>query len=80
MSASSAPAFSKRTCVPCEGGVPVIPPDQAADYLRSMPNWKLSDNGGAITRKINTGNFPKAVEMVSENDFIVAAKIDEIIS
>lgn len=104
-----------KKCVPCEGGVPTIPPDQAADYLKATPQWSLDDEGKAIFRKINCKHFVAAMELLnrvaelaeseqhhpdlhltgyrkvrieltthaigglSENDFIVAAKIDELL-
>jgi 4a-hydroxytetrahydrobiopterin dehydratase len=105
-----------KKCVPCEGGVPTITPDQAAEYLKATPQWSLDETGKAIYRKIHCKHFVEAMSVLnrvaevaekeqhhpdlhltgyrkvridltthaidglSENDFIVAAKIDEVIS
>lgn len=105
---------SKR-CVACEGGVPKIDREQAAGMMSAIEQWSLADDGGMISRKINAGNFVKAVACIekiaavaeeeqhhpdlhltgyrhlridvtthaigglSENDFILAAKIDGVL-
>lgn len=104
-----------KKCVPCEGGVPVIDGNQAGQMMSAIAQWSLDDSATMISRKINAGNFVRAMELMqkvadvaeaeqhhpdlhltgyrhvridltthaigglSENDFIVAAKIDEAI-
>ncbi|MCC9658331.1 4a-hydroxytetrahydrobiopterin dehydratase [Rhodopirellula halodulae] len=104
-----------KRCVPCEGGVDQISADTATFHLKALPNWELNDNGTTIRRRLNTGNFVKAVSLIqsiadlaeaeqhhpdlhltgyrhlevvltthaigglSENDFILAAKIDTVV-
>jgi len=116
MTAQTADQLRQKKCLPCEGGVPVIEADAAADYIKSTPDWVLSDDSKLISRKIGCKNFVEALQWInkigeiaeseghhpdlhltgyrnlkvdltthaigglSENDFIVAAKIDEALS
>ncbi|TWU60114.1 putative pterin-4-alpha-carbinolamine dehydratase [Rubripirellula tenax] len=108
-------ALTKKSCVPCEGGVPIIDAAAAKPYLAALPDWSLDEAGTMISRQTNCGNFVKAMKLLgqvaevaedqqhhpdlhltgyrhvridltthaigglSENDFIVAAKIDEVL-
>ncbi|MFO0888686.1 MAG: 4a-hydroxytetrahydrobiopterin dehydratase [Isosphaeraceae bacterium] len=104
----------RRQCVPCEGGVPPLTPEQARDQVRVLPGWILTDDGKRLRRTWTVKNFmagiaffqgvaalaeaeghhpdlhlegyrrvtieiwTHAIGGLSENDFILAAKIDEI--
>jgi 4a-hydroxytetrahydrobiopterin dehydratase len=104
-----------KRCVPCEGGVPIVGPEAAKEYLSCLDSWSLGDDGRSISRRINAGNFVKAMALMqqiadlaeseqhhpdlhltgyrnlavrltthaigglSENDFVVAAKIDTLL-
>lgn len=93
----------------------MIEPEQAASYLNTTPNWKLSDDAKWVSRKIVCKNFVEVMGIVnqvaelaesdghhpdlhvtgyrqlkidltthaigglSENDFILAAKIDQLL-
>ncbi len=108
-------SLRKKKCLPCEGGVPVIAPEQAANYLSTTPQWKLADDAKWISRKVVCKNFVEVMGVVnqiaelaesdghhpdlhitgyrqlkidltthaigglSENDFILAAKIDQLL-
>jgi 4a-hydroxytetrahydrobiopterin dehydratase len=114
MSSLSVSELKKKKCVPCEGGVPVVPREDALRLLADLPEWKLSDDGIRIRRQWVLKNFMAAMDFLnrvaelaedeghhpdlhlfgyrnvaielwthaigglSENDFITAAKIDEI--
>lgn len=103
----------KKKCVPCEGGVPSLEPDQVQGYKKEVnENWKVIDNK-KIRRDFSFVNFKQtmdvankiadiaeeeghhpdlyisygklgvelwthAVNGLTENDFILAAKIDKI--
>ncbi len=109
-------SLQQKSCVPCEGGVPLIGRDAATEYLTALPDWSIDDDSKTIFRKINCGNFVKAIKLMqrvaeiaeqeqhhpdlhltgyrhvridltthaigglSENDFILAAKIDRVIA
>lgn len=108
-------SLRQKKCLPCEGGVPVIEPEQAATYLATTPRWQLSDDAKWIARKVVCKNFVEVMGVVnqiaelaesdghhpdlhitgyrqlkveltthaigglSENDFILAAKIDQLL-
>ncbi len=111
----SAGDLIKRKCLPCEGGVPILPADMARHYTDAVSGWSLAEDAKSISKKMTTKNFVKAMELVnqiaevaeeeqhhpdlhltgyrnlkivlathaigglSENDFIVAAKIDQLV-
>ena len=104
-----------KKCLPCEGGVEPCSLDQATSQLAELPEWKVSENGKWISRKLTFKNFVETVECLnqigrlaeeeqhhpdlhvtgyrhltveltthaidglSENDFILAAKIDQLL-
>ncbi len=101
-------------CFPCEGGVPVISPQEAGPFLAAVPEWSIAADGKSIQRQWKLKNFVSslafcnqigelaeaeqhhpdlhltgyrhvqavltthAINGLSENDFILAAKIDAI--
>lgn len=105
-----------KKCVPCEGGVPTLTPQQVEDHLPSLPNWTVSDDGVWLERNFNLKHFADALSLLnqigdlaeaeqhhpdlhltgyrhlrvrmtthaigglSENDLIMAAKINQIAS
>lgn len=104
--------LAKKRCKSCEDdGFPAYTPEQAADMMAHIPEWKLSDDARTITRSFPFKDFKGALEFanrigklaeeewhhpdlivawgrvealltthsikgLSENDFIMAAKID----
>lgn len=107
--------LTKKHCVPCEGGVPVLTPDQTSEFLEQTPDWSVIEDGKKIQRVMKFKTFPEAISFVdrvailaeeeghhpdfhinyskvtlelwthaigglSENDFIVASKIDLLLS
>lgn len=114
MSTPTAQELQSKKCVPCEGGVPKLSPEEAATLLEHVPGWKLVENGDRIRREWRARNFLAAIDFfnkvaelaeseghhpdlhlvgyrnvaievwthaiggLSENDFILAAKIDQI--
>jgi 4a-hydroxytetrahydrobiopterin dehydratase len=114
MPVPTAEELVRKACVPCEGGVPPLPPETAAAMLASIPGWELSADGKRIRRSWVVKNYQAGVDFfnavaaladreghhpdlhlegyrnltvelwthaiggLSENDFILAAKIDEL--
>ncbi len=106
--------LAKKKCIPCEGGVKPLNPDQAEELMKELSDeWMLIDQHRMLARTFNFKDFKQAlafankvgaiaeeeqhhpdltvgygnlgVELtthaiggLSENDFIVAAKIDEL--
>lgn len=103
-----------KKCVPCEGGVPKLTPDEVAGQIAELPGWEVTHNGERIARRWVVKNFMAAMSFfnqvaelaedeghhpdlhlvgyrnveveiwthaiggLSENDFILAAKIDRL--
>ena len=114
MTSTTAASLKRKKCVPCEGGVPTVPKDEAVRLLADLPGWQLSDDGVRVRREWVVKDFLTAMEFfgqvaelaereghhpdlhlvgyrnvaielwthaiggLSENDFIVAAKIDDL--
>ena len=103
--------LARKKCVPCEGGVDPLAPQQVAPLLKGLPGWALE--GGMITRTYKFKNYYEtmafvnaaawvshredhhpdmlvgynqckvsyvthAINGLSENDFICAAKLDAL--
>ncbi|KKU98982.1 MAG: hypothetical protein UY32_C0009G0011 [Candidatus Jorgensenbacteria bacterium GW2011_GWC1_48_8] len=102
-----------KKCVACEGGVEPFTKEQAKEYLKETPSWRLTADGSKIEREFEFKNFKESMAFVnkvadlaeseghhpdihifysrvhlelfthsigglSENDFILAAKINFI--
>ena len=106
--------LTAKKCVPCEGGVPALPPDKVQSLLKDVPAWTLTADGKRIRREWKVKDFvagmdffrrvadlaepeghhpdlhltdyrkvaieiwTHAVGGLTENDFILAAKIDQL--
>ncbi|MEO2019897.1 MAG: 4a-hydroxytetrahydrobiopterin dehydratase [Fuerstiella sp.] len=44
-------------CVPCEGGVPKLTPEEAQRQLQEVNGWELRDSPDRITRSWTVKNF-----------------------
>ena len=111
---ATATELTHKHCQPCEGGIPALSPDEVFDYLKSLPDWKLTADGKRIRRDWRVKDFltgldffnrvgqvaeaedhhpdlhlagyrnvsieigTHAINGLSENDFILAAKIDRL--
>lgn len=104
----------KQTCVPCEGGVEPLNPDQTEELLKELhEDWMLIDQHRMLARTFAFKDFKESLEFANKvgaiaeeeghhpdltigygnlgveltthaigglsiNDFILAAKIDEL--
>jgi 4a-hydroxytetrahydrobiopterin dehydratase len=101
----------KKKCIPCEGGVPKLNPDEGKKLLQEVPSWTLQEDKLRkhfkfksfreamvfINRmaeiaegeghhpdftvhynKVDVEIWTHAIGGLSENDFILAAKLDQI--
>ena len=61
-------------CRPCKGEHerPLSEKD-ALGLLKGLPGWKMMD--GRLVMRYEFGSFTEAVSFLTENDFILAAKI-----
>jgi 4a-hydroxytetrahydrobiopterin dehydratase len=104
--------LSAKKCVPCEGGMPPMTPQETNQYLSQVLGWELIENKkikkefkfnnfkgsldfvnkvGALAEeekhhpnisiiynKVNITLSTHAIGGLSQNDFIMAAKIDKL--
>jgi 4a-hydroxytetrahydrobiopterin dehydratase len=106
--------LAEKRCVPCEGGVPPVTPEEATAQLAHLPGWQLTHAGKRIRKDWKFKNFVDAMRFLdrvgevaeadqhhpdlhlesyrmvwielwthaigglSENDFVLAAKIDQL--
>ena len=114
MTAITADELVQKRCVPCEGGVPKLTPEEAEAHRAGVPDWRIVAGGDRIRREWTVKHFRAgmaffnaiaevaeaeqhhpdlhlvgyrtvAVEIwthaiggLSENDFVLAAKIDRL--
>ncbi len=108
-------SLAQKKCVPCEGGTPPMPPEQALRLQQQVRDWRLLTANGihTIEKGFKFKDFAEAMNFVnkvaavaeeqghhpdikiswsrvtlqltthaikglSENDFIMAAKIDQL--
>lgn len=102
--------LTEKTCVPCEGGMPPLPADKIAEYLKELEGWDVKEDK-LIARTFSFKTFKEGIDFVnqvanlaeqeqhhpdihiryrkvtleltthaikglSENDFIMASKVD----
>ena len=101
-----------KKCLPCEGEIPKLTPDQIQGLLPQIPSWELADR--ILRRRLSAKNFMAAIDYfnkiavlaeseghhpdlhlegyrkvtieiwthavggLTENDFILAVKIDQL--
>jgi 4a-hydroxytetrahydrobiopterin dehydratase len=111
---TTAAELIQKHCVPCEGGVPLLTPEQVRQHQQAVPLWQVSEDGKRLRRSWRAEDFTAALEFfnevgkvaeaedhhpdlhltgyrnvmielsthaiggLSENDFILAAKIDKV--
>ena len=106
--------LARKSCTPCEGGLPPLSADEVTTLLPSVEGWERSHDGKRIRRRWVVTNFMAGIEFfdkvaalaeqeghhpdlhlegyrnltielwthaiggLSENDFILAAKINQV--
>jgi 4a-hydroxytetrahydrobiopterin dehydratase len=79
--------LARKKCVPCEGGVAPLTAEQIKPMLKGMDGWALQPDG-MIAKTYKFKNYfetmafvnyiTHAIQGLSENDFICAAKLDAL--
>ena len=107
-------SLTQKTCVPCQGGIPPLTPEEAKGFLEQVPGWELNDTSDRLYRKFKFDDFVASLDFVNkvgaiaeeeghhpdiffgwgyadivvfthkiqglhENDFILAAKVNELV-
>ncbi len=57
MATLTADQLTAKKCVPCEGGVPKLTPEEAQAQLSSTPGWVITSDNQRIRREWTMKNF-----------------------
>lgn len=57
--------LTKKTCIPCEGGVPPLTQEAAQKLLKDIPGWELDNAGAAIHRQFDFKNYYRVMAFVN---------------
>ena len=66
MTTRTADELVKKTCVPCEGGVPRLSTDDAAAQVARLQGWRLVSNGQRIRKEWLVQDFMAGMSFFSE--------------
>ena len=55
----------EKRCVPCRGGIPPLPREDAEQLLAETPGWSLDDTATAIERTFRFPDFAAALAFVN---------------
>src|SRR4051794_16151295 len=70
----TAEQLTKKTCVPCEGGVQKLSPEEADGFLRNVPGWTLTADGQRIRKEWRVKNFLAAIDLFNRVDEVAEAE------
>jgi 4a-hydroxytetrahydrobiopterin dehydratase len=65
--------LARKTCVPCEGGVPPLKGDELKEYEQQLPGWQVVE-GHHIVRDFNFPDFKSALAFVNQVGDIAEAE------
>ncbi|KKT17343.1 MAG: hypothetical protein UW00_C0011G0001 [Parcubacteria group bacterium GW2011_GWB1_43_66] len=84
--------FASKKCVPCEGGMAPHTKEKVLEYLSAVPGWQADSEFKKLSREFTLKDFKAALKFInqigeiaeaeghhpSDNDFILAAKINQL--
>ncbi len=62
----SAVQLTAKKCTACEGDTPAFTPEQIAEHLPAVPEWKLADDSKLIRRKYKFKDFVTAMAFLQK--------------
>src|SRR5574341_1304915 len=65
MNTVTAEQLTRKTCVPCRGGIPPLTPDQARAYQAAVSEWTLAPDATRISREFKFKDFKAAMAFVN---------------
>ncbi len=57
--------LAQRSCTPCRGGIPPMPPEDARHHLQQTPDWQLDADATRIERRFTFSDFAQALAFVN---------------
>jgi 4a-hydroxytetrahydrobiopterin dehydratase len=59
-------SLTEKKCLPCEGGVPPLPPEQCQSLLSELASgWRLSPDGTELQREYSFKDFYRTMSFVN---------------
>ena len=58
--------LTKKTCVPCEGGVAPLTTQEAKNLLTQVPQWVINDNCTEISRDFSFKDYFHTMDFVNK--------------
>ncbi len=62
--------LSNKNCVPCEGGVSMLTPEQVENYLPQLQGWLTNPNYTEINKKFDFKNYYQVMAFTNAIAFI----------
>ena len=59
-------SLTQKTCIPCQGGMPPLTPDEAKTFLDQVPGWELNDTSDRLKRNITFDDFVASLDFVNK--------------
>ena len=59
-------SLTQQTCVPCQGGIPPLTPEEVRGFLDQVPGWELNDASDRLYRKFPFDDFVAALAFVNK--------------
>jgi len=59
-------SLTQKTCVPCQGGIPPLTPEEAGTFMDQVPGWELSDSSDRIRKKFTFEDFVASLDFVNK--------------
>jgi 4a-hydroxytetrahydrobiopterin dehydratase len=56
--------LTRKTCTPCQGGIPPLTPPEVEGFRGQTPEWSVEDDSRRIERTFRFGNFAEAFGFV----------------
>jgi 4a-hydroxytetrahydrobiopterin dehydratase len=58
--------LTRKTCVPCQGGIPPLSKAEAEGFMDQVPGWALSGAGDRITRRFTFDDFKQSIAFIDK--------------
>ncbi len=62
--------LATKRCIPCEGGIPAIKPEQAREMLTQLDGWSLNPAATELTRDFKFRNYYETMAFVNAVAFM----------
>ena len=59
-------SLAQETCVPCQGGITPLTPEEASSFLGQVPGWELNNASDRLYRKFLFDDFVAGLAFVNK--------------